>query len=173
MDILLNRINELNPFVQSLLASALFALLMYITQRVWRKTKQTSSKFLNEYNKQDYFKHLVHKELLNSHDSALISKGYFIITIQAFRWIARGILILIFFLAVNSILTANWLMLLCYWFMFNCFLEAHTWLKDQSKDEAVSHVSQKIREEVIQVILKHDKNLDNEKLIDPSMQSDR
>lgn len=167
MQSFLNYINQLNPFLQSLLASAVFAFLMYLTQKILKKTKQSGRKFLYAYKKQDYFKHLIHKELVNSQDTTLLAKGYFIITIQAFRWIARGILILIFFLAVNAILTKNWLMLLCYYFMFNCLLEAHTWLKDQSKEEDIAHVSQDIRDEVIMALSNNQNITENDKLPNP------
>jgi len=138
---------ELHPFLQNLSAAAVFAIVSWILRIVAGKIKKSGSEFFVTYQKMDMYKHLIHKKLVQSSRLADFSKGYFIVTLEAFRWAFRSALILIFFLGVSAIVAGDWWMLACYWFMLNCMLEASSWLKDKSNEREISYINQEIKVE--------------------------
>jgi len=74
------------------------------------------------------------------------------VTLEAFRWTLRGVLILVFFLGVEAITKNNWWMLIGYWFLLNCTLEAYQALKDKSNEKEISYIKQEIKDEVFAIV---------------------
>ncbi|PSS72116.1 hypothetical protein AYI88_15210 [Shewanella algae] len=152
LEFIINWFDGLHPFFQNLCAAAAFAIASWLLRILAGKIKRSGSEFFVAYQKMDMYKHLVHKELVSSSELVNFSKGYFIITLEAFRWAFKAVLIPIFFLGVSAIVNGDWWMLLCYWFMLNCMLEASTWLKDKSSESEISYINEEIKEEFYSIM---------------------
>jgi len=148
MDYILNYITQFSPFVQNLLASFVFLILSWFFQKVVKKSKAKGSEVLENFSRLDVVKHILHKEFVTSTDFQKSAFGASIALLMASRWIFRCGLILIFFFGVNSIMNGNWLYILASWFSFNSLYAGYDWVKDSSDPEAISHVSDEVREEV-------------------------
>lgn len=140
MDIIYSWIENLSPFNQSLLAAAIFSISSWIIQRLYKKAKSSGAQFLSIYSELDVHKHILHKEYVRSGNIQLASYGASIALLLAARWIMLGVLILVFFFGINSIIQGNWLYVIAAWFTFNCMLEARNWLRDSSNPEHISYI---------------------------------
>ena len=137
----------LHPLFQNIVAAAAFALSVFILRSVSKYLKRFFSDYFVQHQNSDLFRHFVHKELIKPTNAELNTIGYVLITIEAFRWVLRGVLTIVFFLGVSAVVRADWWMLLGYWFLFNCMLEAYNWLKDMSSEKSISYVQKELREE--------------------------
>jgi len=140
MDLIFNWIEGLSPFQQSILGSMVFAFSSWLLQKVVKKAKSSGTAFLEAYSEIDVHKHVLHKEYIRSGNIQLASYGATVAILLSARWVMLGILILVFFFGINSLLQANWLYVAAAWFTFNCMLEARNWLKDSSDAGTISHV---------------------------------
>lgn len=140
MDLIFSWIEGLSPFQQSILGSAVFAISSWLLQKVVKKAKASGAAFSKAYSEIDVHKHVLHKEYIRSGNIQLASYGASIAMLLAARWVMLGILIMVFFFGINSLLQADWLYVAAAWFAFNCMLEARNWLKDSSDPETISHV---------------------------------
>ena len=148
MDQLLHYVENLSPFLQALLASAVFAVTSWIAQKAFKKAKASGSVLLREYLKLDVVKHILHRDYVHSNDLQKSSYGAAIALLFASRWILLGVLIMLFFFGINSLLNANWLFVAASWFCFNGVLEAYNWVKDSSKEKHIAHVPEDIKREM-------------------------
>ena len=140
MDLIYTWINELSSFYQSILGAAVFSVSSWLVQKVYKKAKSSGSAFMEAYSELDVHKHVLHKEYVRSGDIQFASFGASIALLLAARWVLLGILIMVFFFGINSIVQGNWLYVAASWFTFNCMLEARNWLKDSSDPKNISHV---------------------------------
>ena len=150
-------IEQQSPFVQGLIASAVFAGSALLLRAIYRRVSKSSSRIFGEYQRGLLGKHWLHKYYLNSENPHLLLVGFSIIVLQTFSWIVRGLLIFSFFLGINSLLNGEWLWAACAWFLFNCFLEALQWIKDKSKDEDVAHIDDEIKKQFFESLPEHQK----------------
>ena len=150
MNIIFDWINSLTSFQQSLLGSLIFAITSWVAQKAFQKAKSTGSKFWSDYSRLDVIRHFLHKEYVNSNNIMLSNFGTTFVLLQAFRWIIRGALVLIFFLGIRAIINRDWLLIAAAWFTFNCMLEAWNWIKDSSNPNQISHVPEEFAAEVIE-----------------------
>lgn len=153
MEQLLNYIDGMSSFKQGLLGSATFAVSSWLIQKLYSKIKKSGLKFFDSYSKIDVLRYVLHKNYVNSNNIHTVTYGISFVLLQSFRWALKGILIMLFFLGVNSILNAQWLFLAASWFTFNCFLEAHNWLKDSSNDKSISYIEESKRNEIIESMM--------------------
>ena len=152
MDGILEHINGLSPFVQGLLGSAVFAISSILLQRVMNRAKKSGSEIFRVFARLDMVRHILHKDYVNSRDLQRSSYGSAVAMLFAFRWMLGGFLIAIFFIGVHSIINGNWLFVAASWFCFNCFLEAHNWVKDTGHEKHISHVPDEVQADVITVM---------------------
>tara|TARA_R110000823_G_scaffold105124_17_gene223473 strand:- start:1376 stop:1807 length:432 start_codon:yes stop_codon:yes gene_type:complete len=117
-----------------------FAFSSWLLQKTAKKVKESGSKFWSSYSRLDVVKHTLHKEYIHSNNIQLASFGATIALLQACRWLLLGILILVFFFGIHSIINRDWLLVASYWFAFNCVLEARNLVKDTSDPKHISHV---------------------------------
>lgn len=144
-------IEHLSPFLQGVLGSAGFAFILWASRRAFRIAlrvlKTQSRTFSRGYSEDLLSKHYVHKNLVQSGNLCKFSFGHFLIFTESFRWILRGVLILVFFFGVFSILDGNLLKLLAYYLTFNCLFEAHRWLRDWSSESHIEKLDEDIKKE--------------------------
>jgi hypothetical protein len=148
MEYIFSWINELTSFQQSFLGSAAFAVSSWIIHRLFKKAKSSGAAFLEAYSILDVYKHTLHKEYVRSQNIQLASFGASIALLQASRWVVRGVLTLVFFFGVHSIVARDWIYVAAAWFTFNCMLEAWGWLKDSSDTKHISHVPNEKAQEI-------------------------
>jgi hypothetical protein len=139
--------DTLHVFFQNLVAAAAVGVISLVIRWVISKSKKSGSEFLTQYQKMDLLKHMVHKKLVSSENTILLAHGYFLITLEAFRWIIRGLLFFIFILCVRSFVNNDWWLLIGLWVLLNCFVEAHTWLKNKSSEKEISYINKEIKED--------------------------
>jgi len=140
MEIILNWIEGLSSFQQSILGSAVFAFSSWLIQKIAKKAKSSGSAAMKAYAELDVHKHVLHKEYVRSGNIQLASYGASIAMLLAARWVMLGILIFLFFFGIDSLIQGQWLYVVAAWFTFNCMLEARNWLKDSSNDETIAHI---------------------------------
>jgi len=140
MEIILNWIEGLSSFQQSILGSAVFAFSSWLIQKIAKKAKSSGSAAMKAYAELDVHKHVLHKEYVRSGNIQLASYGASIAMLLAARWVMLGILIFLFFFGIDSLIQGQWLYVAAAWFTFNCMLEARNWLKDSSNDETIAHI---------------------------------
>ncbi|WP_105253550.1 V3/V1b-type arginine vasotocin receptor [Pseudoalteromonas sp. T1lg75] len=140
MDLIYTWINELSSFHQSILGAAVFSVSSWLVQKAYKKAKSSGSEFMEVYSELDVHKHVLHKEYVRSGNIQYASFGASIALLLAARWVMLGILIMVFFFGINSIVQGNWLYVAAAWFTFNCMLEARNWLKDSSDPKNIAHV---------------------------------
>lgn len=139
--------DDLHPFFQNIIAASAFASSVLVLRATSKFLRIFFSDYFVQHQKSDLFRHLVHKELIKPVDAELNTVGYVLITIEAFRWVFRGVLTIVFFLGVSAAVRGDWWMLLGYWFLFNCVLEGRNWLKDMSSEKSIAYVKKELREE--------------------------
>jgi hypothetical protein len=149
MSDLFQYLDGLSPFVQGLLGSAIFALTSWLAQKAFKKAKSSGSLFLREYMKLDVVKHVLHHDYILSSDLQRASYGSAISLLFASRYVLIGILVLLFFFGINSLLNSSWLFLAASWFCFNSVLEAYRWVRDSSHEKNIEHVPDDIRVEML------------------------
>lgn len=148
MDQIYTWIDSLSAFHQGMLGTAVFSISSWVAQKAYKKAKSSGSAFMTEYSKLDVHKHVLHKEYVRSGNIQYSSFGASIALLLAARWAMLGILIMVFFFGVNSIVQGNWLYVASAWFTFNCMLEARNWLKDSSDPKHITHVPEETVNEI-------------------------
>jgi|GEM_PF-1826838 len=141
--------DKLSPFWQGIAGSAAFAAATIIFQASRRLLGRIAGKFggamLESYSYNLLFKHWVYKEYATSTAISALSQGNFFIIRKVFHWTLQGILFLIFFFGVASILNREWLHCLGHYFAFNCFLEGYLWTKDTSDEVNIQKIDENIK----------------------------
>lgn len=157
-------IEQQSPFIQGLIASAVFGLSVWIVRAIFRKASKSGGVFLKRYQQNLLAKHWLHRYYVNSDDQYRFSMGFNFVVLQSLRWMIRGILISIFFFGVGSILEGDWLYVASSWFVFNCFLEAGQWVKDSSNEREIENFDEDVKKEYFEslpeVHKEHAKHLD-------------
>lgn len=148
MDAILAWIDTLSSFEQNLIASAAFGLTSLIFQALAKKARSKGSKIMKVFAELDVSKHVLHKEYVRSTNMQLASFGASVAMLQAARWVVRGMLVMIFFFGIHSIVYSDWLYVAAAWFTFNCILEASNWLKDSSSEKSISHVPDEVKNRI-------------------------
>lgn|SRR5690606_29645459 len=148
MDYIYGWIDSLSAFHQSIIGAAVFSFSSLIVQGIYKKAKSSGSAFMEAYSKLDVHKHVLHREFVRSGNIQYASFGASIALLLAARWVMAGVLILVFFFGINSIVQENWIYVAAAWFTFNCMLEARNWLKDSSDPKHISHVPENTVKEI-------------------------
>jgi hypothetical protein len=148
MDLIYTWIDGLSSFSQSLLGAAVFSVSSWLVQRIYKKAKASGSAFMTVYSELDVHKHVLHKEYVRSGNIQYASFGASIALLLAARWVMIGILIMVFFFGIHSIVESDWLYVAAAWFTFNSMLEARNWLKDSSDPKHISHVPKETAEKI-------------------------
>ena len=143
MENILNYINNLGQFQLNLLSATVFAILLYITQKIIKKSKNSSIEFLNIYKESYLHKYIAHHKIYESEEVALPVRFFFHVSLMSIMWLFIGLLILIFFYGVQALSTGNWFIFLGHWFAFNSFLEGYMWSRDSRKDETAKELFEK------------------------------
>lgn len=150
MGLILDWVNGLSSFQQSILGSFIFAVTSWIAQAAFKKAKSRGADFWAAYSKLDVVKHSLHKEYVNSNNIQLASFGARFAVLHALRWVLRAALIMVFFFGINSIVNREWFLIAAVWFTFNCLLEAWNWVKDSSSPKHIEHVPKDVASEIIE-----------------------
>ncbi len=152
IDYFIEYIESLSPFIQALLGAFVFALTSWIARFCFENCKNKVFSSLALYKRSDMAKHIIHKEFVRSKDVRIALDGLTVVLFQAARYIVYGLLIIIFFFGVHSIINGQWLFIAASWFSFNAFLEAHNWLKDTSDEKHISHISEEMKKEIYNIL---------------------
>ena len=153
MDSILGWIEQLSPFLQGVLGSAVFAFTTFIAQKVIKKSKSSGAKFLDAYKTLDVHKHLLHKHFVRSGEPQMVTFGVSVALLQSARWLVLALMIMIFVFGVQSAVDGRWFYVAGAWFSFNSMFEAWNWVKDSSNVKSVEHVSQEKIDEVTTALL--------------------
>lgn len=61
----------------------------------------------------------------------------------------RGVLLIVFYLGVNSIILKEYLSFIVYFFAFYSFYEAYDWIKDSSNERSIKNVDEILKNEFL------------------------
>lgn len=148
-------IENQSSFIQSLIASTLFGATIWMLRTILRLSARTGAATLKQFEKQSLIKHWLYRYYVNSDDVRLRNEGFHTVVLFSIKWAMRGILILVFFLCIDSILNKNWLWVVCSWLVFNSFFEAYQWVKDTSDHKYIVKIDKKILEEFVSELPEH------------------
>jgi hypothetical protein len=141
---------DLSPFLQGVLGSAAFALIVFFGRLALRATShggRTVFKFMSKY---IVLKHILHKEFVQSSRMPDVLKGNFFVITQALHWSINAAIMLVFIFAVSALLEGKWLHLLGFFFALNALLEANSWLKDRSDEKHIAHLDSETKKELLE-----------------------
>lgn len=150
-------IDGLTSFQQGLLGSAVFAFTSWLARKIYKKIKSSGIQTFHAYSELDVLRHVLHKHYISSTNIHEVSYGASLVLLRSFEWFIKATLTMTFFFAVDSIFQSQWLYVVASWFTFNCLLEAHNWVKDSSREKAVSYIEENKRDELINSMLPESK----------------
>lgn len=149
---IINWIESQSAFTQGLMASAIFGSTIWLMRKLLNKVGEMGSAFMKDYQKLLLTRHWLHKHYVKSDNLYLYTQGFNFIMLQTIRLALLGILIILFFLGVNSILNKNWLWVACSWFAFNAFLESYQWAKDSSNEKLIEKIDEDVKKELFEAL---------------------
>jgi len=147
---LLKYLDGLSPFLQGVLGSAAFALIVLFGQLALRGARHGGRSYFKFMSKDIVLKHIVHKEFVRSrHLPDAIWGNFFVIT-QALHWSINAASMLVFIFSVSALLEGKWLQLLGFYLTLNALLEANSWLKDRSDEKHIAHLDPETKKELLE-----------------------
>ncbi|MEK6663565.1 MAG: hypothetical protein AABY73_06830 [Pseudomonadota bacterium] len=147
---LLKHLDSLSPFLQGVMGSAAFALIILIGRLALRGARHGGKTFFKFMSRDLVLKHIVHKEFVQSRRIPDAVWGNFFVITQSLHWSINAASMLVFVFAVSALLGGNWLLLIGYYLALNALLEANSWLKDRSDEKHVAHVDPEIRKQLLE-----------------------
>lgn len=146
MDLILFIENQ-SPFIQSLIASVVFGVSVWLSRAILKRASRGGAAILKTYQRDILVKHWLHRHYVNSDDQYRFTLGFNFVILQSLRWMIRGALTLIFFYSIKAILAGDWLSVISAWLVFNCFLEAGQWVKDSSHESMIEEFDDDLKKE--------------------------
>lgn len=137
---MLTWIEAQSPFVQGLLGSAVFALSLWLLSRAKAAGLRHGGRLMTAYTELMVIKHIVHKHFVRSSNAVTSTNGMAFAMFMALRFSAYGGMVATFFYFLDSMLNAAWLHVAGAWVLFNCLLEAHTWVRDSTNSKLIAVV---------------------------------
>jgi len=147
---LLKYLDSLSPFLQGILGSAAFALIIVLGRLALRAAQRGGSASYKFISRDLMMKHILHKQFVQSRRLPEAIWGNFFVITQSLQWSIIATSSLIFVFAVSSLLEGKWLHLLGYYLALNSLLEAHSWLKDRSDEKHIAYLDPEIKKELIE-----------------------
>lgn len=171
IDIALEFIENLSPFIQGVLGSAAFAVLLWIARVVTRGLGKTGKSYFKVISHDLVMKHILHKRFINSDNLYSQIWANFFALRQALRGFIKASAMFVFFAGVNALLEGNWLLLAGLFLALNGLIEAGSWLKDTSDEKHISHLDQEVRDELLNKHLKTVNESDSSRMANKSLNS--
>jgi hypothetical protein len=149
MTLIIAWVDSLSPFIQGVLGSAVFAIIVWLSRYVV-KLLTSLNKVLKKSRDIDMMtKYWVHKNYVNTNGLYFFTQGYLFIISESLIWLFRTIMVASYYFGVIAILNFNLIQLVFSAIVISFAYEGSTWLMDQSKEDAISKVDRKIKEEVL------------------------
>lgn len=149
MSQILQRLDGLSPFVQSVLGCAVFAFLVWLSSKIV-KWIISLNKILRKAGDVDLMKkYWIHKNYVNTNGLYFFTQGYLFILTKAFQWFLKSFLVISFYFGVTAILEGNILRLFFSILVFLLVFEGNSWLEDKSSEDVIKKVDLKVKEEVL------------------------
>lgn len=147
---LLKYLDGLSPFLQGVLGSAAFALIIWFGRLALRGVNHGGRTFFKFMSKDIILKHLLHKEFVQSRRMPDAMWGNFLVITQSLHWSINAATILVFLFAVSALLEGKWFHLLGFYLALNALLEANSWLKDRSDEKHIAYLDSETKKELLE-----------------------
>lgn len=146
---ILQFIEELSPFLQSLLGSAFFASILLLGRVVTKGLGRAGRMSFKVISHDLMMKHILHRKYINSENIfSQVWSNFFAIR-QALHWFIMAITVLVFFLGVDALIRNDWLVFVGLYLTLNGLMEAGSWLKDTSDEKHIRHLDPEVRDELL------------------------
>lgn len=143
-------LDGLSPFLQGLLGSAAFALIVFFGRLALRGASHGGRKFFKFMSKDIVLKHILHKEFVQSRRMPDTIWGNFFVITQTLHWSINAATMLVFIFAVSALLEGKWFHLLGFYLALNALIEANSWLKDRSDEKHIAHLDPETKKELLE-----------------------
>ena len=149
MSAILAYVNSLNPFLQGVLGSAVFALLVLLARLLLRGARVGGKSYYRELSRQSVAKHIIYRDFVRSGKPHEFTWGYLFVLSQALNSTIQALCFLVFIGGVWAVLSGSWLLLLGFYLAFNFLLDAGSWLKDWSSEKEITVYDKEVKQELL------------------------
>ena len=147
---LLKYLDGLSPFLQGVLGSAAFALIVLLGRFAIRGARHGGRSFFKFMSKDIVLKHFLHKEFVRSRHLADSIWGNFFVITKALHWSINAVSMLVFIFGVSALLEGKWLHLFGFYLALNALFEANSWLKDRSDETHIAYLDPESKKELLE-----------------------
>lgn len=147
---LLKYLDGLSPFLQGVLGSAAFALIVLFGRLALRGASYGGKTLFKFMSKDIVFKHIFHKKFVQSRRMPDAIWGNFFVITQALHWSINAATMLVFIFSVSALLEGKWFHLLGFFLALNALLEANSWLKDRSDEKYIAYLDPGTKKELLE-----------------------
>jgi hypothetical protein len=142
-------LGDLNPFIQSVLGSAVFASLVWLGSKIIKWFISLNKDLRKSRDIDLMTKYWIHKNYVNAGGLYFFTQGYLYTLTKALQWFLKATIAVSFYFGVTATLKGNILgffvsALVCSW-----VYEGYSWVKDNSSDDVIKKIDPKIKEEVL------------------------
>lgn len=155
----MKQIENLSPFIQGILGSFVFVVLVCIMRFLLNLSKNTGKSAVKFWGMSRLAKYYLHKNMVNSTDNLYYCVfGNFLMIQKFLMQLTIGVLIIVFYLSVNSLINKDYFSFFVFFLAFNSFYEAFDWLKDHSDEKSILNVNEELKNEFFKTFGKYKKN---------------
>lgn len=169
---LLKYLDGFSPFLQGLLGSAAFALIVWFGRLALHGASHGGRTIFKFMSKDIVLKHILHKQFVQSrHMPDAIWGNFFVIT-QALHWSINAATMLVFIFAVSALLEGKWFHLLGLFLALNALLEANSWLKDRSDEKHIAYLDPETKKELLDKFFPKESSVVENATANPALNQD-
>jgi len=150
MSDILQAINSLNPFYQTLIGSAVFAFFLWLGRKLFAFVVSWNKDAKRERDINIIHRHWIYKNYVQSTDPSLVSRGYLFVITKSLFYTAAALLMVTFYFGVMSLLSGDISRFIFAYFTFTVLWSSRAWLIDHSPDKFITGIDSKLVEEVFQ-----------------------
>lgn len=148
MSEIFNWLSNMSSFVQSVLGSAVFTLILWLVTnlRKWAISYNKTRKEQKDISV--LMKHYIHKYYVTSNGLYYFTQGNLLILGEAFKCLLVAILIATYYIGINALINGDILQLV-FIVVIDLYLhEAYGWMKDTSSEDYIKNIDPELKEKI-------------------------
>lgn len=146
---------ELNPVLQGVLGSALFAIAIWLGRKIYNFLVDLNKDLRIARQYKQVMKIIIHRRFVNSNGMYYFTQGFLLVIFKALGHLFRGLILFFVGLGLSSVAT-DILLLMGIYFCIQEIISGLSWLNDKWGNKDLSHYDQAIVEEVQEKLTAHD-----------------
>jgi len=150
MSDILQAINKLNSFYQTLIASAVFASILWLGRKIFVFVVSWNKDAKRKRDINFIHRHWIYKNYVQSANPSLVLHGYLYVISKSLFYTTAALLMFTFYFGVTGLLDGDISRFIFAYFTFMVLWTSRAWLIDHSSDEFITGIDSKLVEEVSQ-----------------------